>query len=59
MSEIKQAGIKGYVLLAGFVGLLLFVILVIYIYKENFDKVPENPELYGQLLSHFATTAWA
>ena len=58
MSEIKQAGIKGYVLLAGLIGLLLFVILVIYIYKENWDQVPEDPELYGQLISRLAAGAW-
>lgn len=49
MSEIKQAGIKGYVLLAGFIGLLLFVILVVYLYKANQAFVPEDPDLYGQL----------
>ena len=53
MSEIKQAGIKGYVLLGGVVGLLLFIILVIYIYKANQNFVPEDPELYGQLASSF------
>ncbi len=34
--EIKNAGGKGYCLLYGFIGLLLFVILVVAIYKYNF-----------------------
>lgn len=51
MSEIKQAGTKGYVLMGGFIALLLFVILVVYLYKANQNFVPQDPELYGQLLS--------
>lgn len=47
MSEIKHAGIKGYVILAAIIGLLLFVILVVYIYKANNERVPEDPMLYG------------
>lgn len=49
--EIKHAGVKGYVLMGGFVALLLFVILVVYLYKANQNFVPEDPELYGQLTS--------
>ncbi|MBB4079316.1 hypothetical protein GGR28_001936 [Lewinella aquimaris] len=49
MSEIKQAGFKGYVLMGSFIALLLFVILVIYLYKANQAFVPEQPELYGYL----------
>ena len=49
MSEIKQAGNKGYVLLFAAVGLLLFVALVVYIYKENNERVPADPQLYGFL----------
>ena len=47
--EIKHAGIKGYVLLGGVIALLLFVILVVYLYKANQAFVPEDPELYGML----------
>lgn len=43
MSEIKHSGIKGYALLAAFVALLLFVILVVYLYKYNNYLVPEDP----------------
>ncbi|OAV44325.1 hypothetical protein [Lewinella sp. 4G2] len=50
MSEIKQAGIKGYVILGAFVGLMLFTILVVYIYKANQENVPAEPQLYGALL---------
>ena len=57
MSEIKQAGIKGYVLLGGFIAFLLFVILVVYLYKANQAFVPEQPELYGQLQS-VLTSRW-
>ncbi len=49
MSEIKSAGIKGYVVLGAFIALLLFVILVVYIYKGNQAGVPAEPELYGSL----------
>ena len=49
MSEIKNAGIKGYVLLGSFVAFLLFVILVVYLYKYNQNFVPTDPELYGSL----------
>ena len=49
--EIKHAGIKGYVVLGGVIALLLFVILVVYLYKANQAFVPEDPELYGMLLS--------
>ena len=59
MSEIKQAGIKGYVLMAGFLGLLLFVILVIYIYKANQAFVPEEPLRYGQLVRAALASSWA
>ena len=49
MSEIKQAGIKGYVVLGAVIGLLLFVVLVVYIYKENQDRVPSDLLLYSAL----------
>ena len=39
--EIKNAGTKGYILLFGFLGLLLFVILVVSIYYANFNYIPE------------------
>ncbi|MEM9835447.1 MAG: hypothetical protein AAF828_03025 [Bacteroidota bacterium] len=39
--EIKNAGSKGYILLFGFISLLLFVILVVSIYYANFDGVPQ------------------
>lgn len=38
--EIKNAGTKGYILLFGFMSLLLFVILVVTIYKANMNGVP-------------------
>lgn len=57
MSEIKQAGIKGYALLGAAIGLLLFILLVIYIYKANQNFVPEDPDLYGQLLD-FSLPKW-
>lgn len=49
MSEIKSAGIKGYVIMGAFIGFLLFLILVIAIYKANQSFVPESPEYYGLL----------
>ncbi|WP_116107468.1 hypothetical protein [Lewinella sp. IMCC34191] len=49
--EIKDAGIKGYVVMGGVIALLLFVILVVYLYKANQAFVPEDPELYGALLT--------
>lgn len=56
--EIKHAGNKGYVLMGAVIALLLFVILVVYIYKSNQAFVPESPDLYGGLLeSLFA--GWA
>jgi hypothetical protein len=39
--EIQNAGSKGYILLFGFVAFLLFVILVVSIYKANMAFVPE------------------
>lgn len=36
MSEIKNAGSKGYCLMYLFIGLLLFIILVVAIYQWNF-----------------------
>lgn len=50
MSEIKSSGTKGYVVLGTVIALLLFVFLVVYIYKANNNGVPENPEYYGRLL---------
>lgn len=49
MSEVKSAGIKGYVIMGAFIGFLLFLILVISIYKHNQAFVPTSPELYGML----------
>jgi hypothetical protein len=49
MSEIKSAGIKGYAIMGAFIAVLLFLTLVIYIYKYNGNFVPESPELYGYL----------
>ncbi len=50
MSEIKQAGFKGYIVMGIFIALLLFVVLVVYIYKANGDRVPADPMYYGQAL---------
>ena len=50
MSEIKQAGIKGYVIMGAFIGLLLFVFLVVYIYKANNSGVPQDPDHYGAII---------
>lgn len=47
--EIKSAGTKGYVVLGTVLALLLFVILVVFVYKYNQNFVPESPELYGLL----------
>ncbi|NJB86497.1 hypothetical protein GGR26_002265 [Lewinella marina] len=55
MSEIKHAGTKGYILLGGFIAFLLFVILVVYLYKANQAFVPEQPDLYGQLQAAFSS----
>ncbi len=49
MSEIKSAGIKGYAVMGAAIGLLLFVILVVYLYKYNNNFVPEAPQLYGEI----------
>jgi len=51
MSEIKSAGIKGYAILGAFLAFMLFVFLVVYIYKYNNNGVPQDPELYGDLLT--------
>jgi len=51
MSEIKSAGIKGYAILGAFLAFLLFVFLVVYIYKYNNNGVPQDPELYSDLLA--------
>ena len=50
MSEIKDAGIKGYVILGAFLAFLLFVILVVYLYKANGELVPAEPLRYGDAL---------
>ena len=47
MSEIKNSGIKGYALMGAFLALLLFVILVVYLYKYNNNFVPDTPQLLG------------
>ena len=49
MSEIKSAGIKGYVVMGAFIAFMLFVILVVFVYKYNNNFVPDSPELYGLL----------
>lgn len=49
--EIKSAGVKGYVVMGAAIALLLFVILVVFVYKYNNNFVPESPELYGFLSS--------
>ncbi len=36
MSEVENAGQKGYCLMSFIVGFLLFIILLIYIYQKNF-----------------------
>ena len=56
--EIKHAGSKGYLLMGGFIALLLFVILVVYLYKANQNFVPQDPELYGALTTVFGQ-GWA
>jgi hypothetical protein len=40
MSEIKNAGSKGYCLMYFFILMLLFVILVVAIYQWNFKGLP-------------------
>lgn len=40
MSEIKNAGGKGYCLMTFFILMLLFVILVVSIYQVNFKFLP-------------------
>ena len=50
MSEIKNAGYKGYLILGAAISLLLFVFLVVYIYKGNNERVPQEPLLYGSYL---------
>jgi hypothetical protein len=59
MSEIKSSGIKGYALLGAFIALLLFVILVVYIYKANNNFVPEKPEYWSQLAATSVRTLLA
>jgi len=53
MSEIKSAGIKGYAFMAGVIAILLFVILVVYLYKYNNNFVPEKPLKYSELAVTF------
>ncbi|SEQ69764.1 hypothetical protein [Neolewinella agarilytica] len=55
MSEIKSAGIKGYAILGAFIAFLLFVFLVVYLYKYNNNGVPEEPQLYSDLLTTFVS----
>lgn len=40
MSEIENAGQKGYCLLYFFVGFFLFVLLLIYLYQRSYSGVP-------------------
>lgn len=40
MSEIENAGQKGYCLLYFFIFFFFFVILLIYLYQRNFAGVP-------------------
>ncbi len=35
--------------MGGVIAFLLFVILVVYLYKANQAFVPQDPDLYGQL----------
>lgn len=56
MSEVKNAGIKGYIVMGGLVALFLFLLLVIYVYKANQAMVPEDPERWGSLLESATTT---
>ena len=51
MSEINNAGIKGYAILGAVIALLLFVILVVYLYQANDYRVPEEPLRYGATLT--------
>lgn len=39
--EIKNAGSKGYFLLIMFISFLLFIILVVSVYKANFNYLPQ------------------
>ncbi len=36
MSDIQNAGQKGYCLMWGIIGFILFLILVVYVYNYNF-----------------------
>lgn len=56
MSEVKSAGIKGYVVMGAFIALLLFVILVVFIYKYNQNFVPASPEYYGELVAQISNS---
>ena len=51
MSEIKNAGIKGYIVLGAVITTLLIVALLVYVYKENNDRVPQEPMLYSQYIA--------
>lgn len=42
MAEIENVGKKGFCLMYLIVGIILFVILVIWIYNINFADVPVN-----------------
>ncbi len=44
--------------MGGIIALLLFVVLVVYLYKANQAFVPEDPERYGDLLTA-ASVLWA
>ena len=39
MADVQNAGRKGYCLLIGFIGILLFVSLVVYVYNYNFQFI--------------------
>ena len=41
MSEVSNAGRKGWIVALGIIAFLLFVILVVYIYYYNFNFVPK------------------
>ena len=50
MSEIQNAGTKGYIVLGVLLAIFLFAILCIYLYQANDYRVPEEPLRYGQQL---------
>ncbi|MGB3546480.1 MAG: hypothetical protein WBA17_05870 [Saprospiraceae bacterium] len=41
MSEVKNAGTKGYAILFAIIGFFLFMLLLMYVYNYNFRFIPE------------------